>query len=215
MDTLGTLFGSQARVKILRLFLLNPLEAFDAAIVADKSKVKIAEARRELNLLKKAGILADKSFIKETPPKRGSKKAATYGRATNQLIRKRVTGFQLKAGFPLLIPLKNLVISETPLNREEITKRFRGVGKIKLLALSGIFLDEPEARVDVLIVGDGLKRRAIEHALRSIEAEVGKELSYGALETAEFLYRVSVYDKFVRDILDFRHDRVIDKLGVE
>ena len=206
MDTLGILFGSQARVKILRLFLLNPLDVFDAAIVAEKSKVKIAEARREVNLLKKAGILSEKSFIKETPPKRGSKRAPT---------KKRVNGFQLKAGFPLLIPLKNLVISETPLNRDEIAKRFRGVGKIKLLALSGIFLDEPEARVDVLIVGDGLKRRAIEHALRSIEAEVGKELSYGALETAEFLYRVSVYDKFVRDILDFRHDRVIDKLGVE
>lgn len=206
MDTLGTLFGSQARVKILRLFLLNPIDAFDAAMVAEKSKVKPAEARRELNLLKKAGILSEKSFIKEIPPKRGSKKAPT---------KKRVNGFQLKAGFPLLIPLKNLVISETPLNRDEIAKRFRSVGKIKLLALSGIFLDEPEARVDVLIVGDGLKRRAIEHALRSIEAEVGKELSYGALETAEFLYRISVYDKFVRDILDFRHDRVIDKLGVE
>ena len=206
MDTLGILFGSQARVKILRLFLLNPLEVFDTALVSVKSKVKIAEARREINLLKKAGILAEKSFIKEIPPKKGSKKAPT---------KKRTDGFQLKAGFPLLIPLKNLVISETPLNRDEIAKRFRGVGKIKLLALSGIFIDEPEARVDVLIVGDGLKRRAIEHALRSIEAEVGKELSYGALETAEFLYRVSVYDKFVRDILDFRHDRVIDKLGVE
>lgn len=206
MDILGTLFGSQARVKILRLFLLNPLEVFDIALVAEKSKVKLTEARRELNLLKKAGILSQKSFIKGIPPKRGSKKAP---------LRKRVTGMQLKAGFPLLIPLKNLVISETPLNREEVAKRFRGVGKIKLLVLSGIFLDESEARVDVLIVGDGLKRRAIESALRSIEAEVGKELSYGVLETAEFLYRVSIYDKFVRDILDFRHDRVIDKLGVE
>jgi len=206
MDILGTLFGSQARVKILRLFLLNPVDSFDVAMVAEKSKVKPPEARRELNLLKKAGVIADKSFTKEVPPKKGSKKAP---------IRKRTDGFQLKAGFPLLIPLKNLVISETPLNRDEIAKRFKTAGKIKFLALSGIFLDEPEARVDVLIVGDNLKRRAIEHVLRSIEAEVGKELSYGALETAEFLYRVSVYDKFVRDILDFRHDRVIDKLGVE
>ena len=67
----------------------------------------------------------------------------------------------------------------------------------------------------MLIVGDGLKKRSIENVLRTIEAEIGKELSYGALETPEFLYRVSVYDKFVRDVLDFRHDRIIDKLGVE
>ena len=205
MDILGKLFGSSARIKILRLFFLNPLEAYDASMIANKSKVNLAEARRELALLKKIGILSDKSFFKEIPSKRGSKNPPT---------KKRVQGFQLKGTFSLLLPLKNLIISETPLNRDEISKRFRSAGKIKFLALSGIFLDEQDARVDVLIVGDNLKKRAIETALKSIEAEVGKELSYAALETTEFLYRVSVYDKFVRDVLDFRHDRVIDKLGV-
>lgn len=206
MDKLGKLFGSQARVKILRLFLLNPLDAFDPAMVAEKSKVRLPDARREISLLKTVGIIGDKVFIKEIIVKRGSKKTVT---------KKRISGYQLKAGFPLLTPLKNLVVSESPLNRDEIAGRFRAVGKIKFLALSGIFIDEPEARVDLLIVGDNLKKRAIETALKSIEAEIGKELSYGVLETAEFLYRVSVYDKFVRDILDFRHDAVINKVGLE
>lgn len=206
MDTLGKLFGSQARVKILRLFLLNPLDAFDANMVSEKSKVSLAETRREIALLKKMGFIADKSFFKEIPPRRGSKKPPT---------KKHAQGVQLKSGFPLLIPLKNLIISESPLNRDEITRRFRTVGRIKLLVLSGIFIEAPDARVDVLIVGDNLKKRAIETVLKSIEAEVGKELSYGALDTADFLYRVSVYDKFVRDILDFRHDTIIDKIGVE
>ncbi len=204
MDTLGTLFGSPARVKILRLFLLNPLEAYDASMVSERSKVPPATARREINLLKKAGVLAEKSFTRETPSKKKD----------NPSTKKRVEGVILKPGFPLLVPLKNLIISETPLNRDEIAKRFRTVGKIKLLIISGIFLDEPDSRLDVLIVGDGLKKRAIDFVLRSIEAEVGKELSYAAFETIDFLYRVSVYDKFVRDVLDFKHDRVIDKLGV-
>jgi hypothetical protein len=205
MDTLGKLFGSTARVKILRLFFLNPLEVFDVVTIAGKSKVNLAETRRELALLRKIGVVADKTFIKEIPPKRGSKKPAT---------KKRMDGFQLKANFPLLVSLKNLIISETPLHRDEILNRLKTVGKVKLLILSGIFLDEQNSRLDILIVGDGLKKRAIELALKSIEAEVGKELSYSALDTAEFLYRVSVYDKFVRDVLDFRHDRLIDKLGV-
>ena len=85
--------------------------------------------------------------------------------------------------------------------------------KIKFLAISVIFIDEPEARVDVLIVGDDLKR-SIENVLRTIESEIGHDSPTVPFETSEFLYRVSVYDKFVRDILDFRHDRVIDRLGV-
>lgn len=206
MDTLGKLFGSQARVKILRLFILNPLEVYDVAMVAEKSKVSASEARRELTLIKSAGILIDKSFFKEIISKRSK---------NSKPKKKRVVGFQLKTTFPLLSAIKNLVVSGTPLNRDEIARRLKNVGKIKFLAISGIFIDEPEARVDVLIVGDGLKKRSIENVLRTIEAEIGKELSYGALETSEFLYRVSVYDKFVRDVLDFRHDRIIDKLGVE
>lgn len=205
MDSLSKLFGSQARVRILRLFLLNPLDVFDAPMIAEKSKVSLSETRRELALLKKVGVVVEKSFVKEIPARRGSKKPPT---------KKRATGAQLKPGFPLLVPLKNLLVAQTPLNRDDIASRFKGVGKIKLLTVSGIFLEDPEARLDILIVGDNLKKRAIETALKSIEAEMGKELQYAALDTAEFLYRVSVYDKFVRDILDFRHDRLVDKLGV-
>lgn len=204
MDTLGKLFGSQARVKILRLFLLNPQDAYDVPMVAEKSKVSVSEARRELTLIKAAGVITNKSFNKEIFSKKKNAKPK----------KSRVQGFQLKTTFPLLSALKGLIVSETPLNRDEIVRRFKGVGKIKFLAISGIFIDEPEARVDVLIVGDDLKKRSIENVLRTIEAEIGHELSYGALETAEFLYRVSVYDKFVRDILDIRHDTVIDKIGV-
>lgn len=206
MDTLGKLFGSHARVKILRLFLLNPLEVYDVAIVAEKSKVSVAETKRELALIKSAGIIADKVFTKEIISKRSKNTKST---------KKRMRGYQLKATFPLLSAIKNLVVSGTPLNRDEIARRFKTVGKIKFLAISGIFIDEPEARVDVLIVGDDLKKRSIENVLRTIEAEIGKELSYGALETSEFLYRVSVYDKFVRDVLDNRHDTVIDRIGEE
>lgn len=206
MDTIGKLFGSQARVKILRLFLLNPSEAFDVAMVAEKSKVPVSEARRELTLIKNAGVIVNKAFTKEIISKKKKDAKPT---------KKRVQGFQLKSTFPMLSALKNLIVSETPLNRDEIAKRFKSTGKIKFLAISGIFIDEPEARVDVLIVGDDLKIRSIESVLRTIEAEIGHELSYGALETSEFLYRVSMYDKFVRDVLDIRHDTVIDRIGVE
>jgi len=205
MDTLGALFGSTARVKILRLFLSNSLEVFSVAEITQKSKVKPAEARREISFLKKISFIGEKACVKEIIAKRGAKET---------MVKKRIVGFQLKQDFSLLAPLKNLIFAEMPLSRNEIIKRFRSVGKIKLLILAGVFIDEPDSRVDVLVVGDGVKKRALESALRSLESEIGKELSYSALETSDFLYRVSVYDKFVHDVLDFKHDRVVDKLKI-
>lgn len=205
MDILGTLFGNPARVKILRLFLLNPLSTLSVDDVTQKSKVRRADTRREIALLKKIGFLAEKIFVKEMITKRGSKE---------HISKKHTIGFQTKQEFPLLVPLKNLILTEAPLNRDEIVRMFRATGKVKLLILAGIFIDEADSRVDVLVVGDNLKKRAIESTFRSLEAEIGKELSYSALDTADFLYRLSVYDKFVRDVLDFRHERVIDTLNV-
>ena len=198
MELLGKLFGSQARVKILRLFLLNPVDVFDVSTIATKSKVREVEVRHELALLKSAGVISEKTFVKK-----GGIKS------------KRASGYQLKSTFPLLASLKNLIVSDTPLDRNEIARRIKDTGKIKFLAISGIFLGEPDARLDILIVGDELKKRSVESVIHTIEAEIGKELMYGVLETDQFLHRLGAYDKFVRDVLDFKHDTIIDKLGVD
>ena len=88
------------------------------------------------------------------------------------------------------------------------------MGQIKLLIIAGIFLDEPDSRADILIVGDKLKRTLIENLLRRLEAELGKELTYGILETAEFEYRYGIYDKFIRDVIDYPHQIVVNKLNI-
>ena len=85
---------------------------------------------------------------------------------------------------------------------------------MKLIVLAGVFLQKEDSRADILIVGDELKKKSIENGLRAIEAEVGKELSYALFDTQDFLYRMNVYDKFVRDILDFPHEKVYDKIGI-
>jgi len=48
MDILGTIFGSEARVKIMRLFPLNPEEIFDIIWYPTNSKVQ-PEIQRKRN----------------------------------------------------------------------------------------------------------------------------------------------------------------------
>ena len=66
----------------------------------------------------------------------------------------------------------------------------------------------------MLVVGDRLKQAKLLSMMLSIEAELGKELRYAAFETTDFQYRLSIYDKLIRDILDCRHEKILNKLGI-
>lgn len=205
MDILGKLFGNPARAKIMRLFLLNPLSSFDSSDVAQKTKTGTL-ARKEIKNLESIGFIAKKSFFKEIPFKKKGKQ---------KIKKKRVIGWHLNEDFPLLFPLKNILMSGNPLNRrEEIVNRFNGCGKVKLIVVSGVFVGEGNSRIDILVVGDGLQKRAIDNALKGLEAEMGKELTYAFLETPEFRYRMGIYDKFIRDIFDYPHEKVFDRLDI-
>jgi len=148
MHVLEKLFGSAARVKLLRLFLLSPEKVF-------------------------------------TP-----KEAA-----------------------------KILKVNASPVSREKMLKFFKNKGKIKLLVLGGVFAGDfaqnvAENRLDLLIVGE-LRRGTVERFVKKIEAEVGKELNWTLLASAEFDHRLSMHDRMLRDLLDYPHEFLINKLGIE
>jgi hypothetical protein len=113
-----------------------------------------------------------------------------------------------------MLGLKNFILSTVPLSKDQLLKKLQKAGRLKLVILAGIFGEEDSSRVDILAVGDGLKRGILERAIKDIEAEVGKELTYAAFNTQDFLYRLGMYDKFIRDILDYPHEKIINKLGL-
>ena len=186
-ELLGKLFGSIERVKIMRLFLMNPTVAFTKAAIARRSKVSGTTLSRELI----------KSRLSVTAEEGGT----------------RAKGWQLDLGFPLLAPLKSLLFPTEPFTHEEIVRKFKNGGRIKLIIAAGIFIQDENSRADLLIVGDNLKKRVLDHALKSMEAEIGRELVYGIFETEDFKYRLGVYDKFIRDLLDYPHEVMLDKIG--
>lgn len=183
MEILGKVLGSSARVKIMRLFLLNRGKGFTSRDVAKRSRVNQLIVRRELRLLSSIG------FIK----KRSVSSLEWY---FNNL-------FKYGAEF------ENLLLSSDTLSRQAILNNFKKVGKVKLIIISGVFIKNRNSRVDLLIVGDKMKRNKIEEGIKKIEAEIGVELVYAMFETKEFIYRLNMYDKLVRDILDYPHDVVL------
>ncbi len=199
LETLGKLFSSIARVKIMRLFLLNPEYCFDIADVTSRSRVSRPVARKEVNSLVSTGLLKQKTFSKEMPAT-PRKKAGT----------KRVQGYCLNTSFQYVDNLKNLLIDAEFLRPNDLVQRFRRAGKIKLFVVSGVFIGDMDSRVDFMLVGDNIRKGTLESAVKTLEAEIGKELSYAVFETQDFLYRMSMYDKLIRDVLDFPHERLIE-----
>jgi hypothetical protein len=205
MEILGKLFGTPAKVKIIRLFLSNPGVGFEVQDVSKRTKTNSSGTRKELSNLDKIGLIKRKSFSKEVERKRGRKVS---------LEKKRVSGWILDESFPYLEPLKNLLIRLSPMKHRDILKKLEKVGKLKVVIVSGIFIQEFESRVDILIVGDKIKDSAVDSVIKDIEAEVGKEVRYSVFDTKDFHYRLGMYDKLIRDILDYPHEKVIDKLGI-
>jgi hypothetical protein len=184
--SIAHIFGSEAKVKIMRLFIFNPALTLTASEVAHRSKASSLSARKELGNLAKAG-----------------------------LIKKGARGYTLNKNYRFLTPIGNFLIDASPFSEKEIVRKISTTGNIKLVLISGVFLHNPDSRVDILIVGDHIKQGKLLSVISSIEAELGKELRYASFETADFQYRMGIYDKLIRDILDSRHEKILNKLGLQ
>lgn len=205
MDILEKLFGTAAKVKIMRLFLFNPEYVFSLDEIVDRGKMATKEVKNELPNLIKTGLIRKKPFIKDVVIVKKKK-----------TVTKRIKGigYALDGKFPYLNALKTLLISVSLHSHDDIAKRFSKVGKIKALIVAGVFIQDWESRVDLMIVGDELDNDRIHSIVKLLESELGKEISYTALDTADFEYRIGVYDKLVRDILDFPHVKIVDRLSL-
>jgi len=196
MEILSKLFNSVDRVKIMRLFTLNPGTVFGIRDIFKRGKIAQLSGKKELSLLEDAGLVKRKNihFIDSNGRKMSS------------------VGLFLSPTFPFLHALKQLLFNAELFKKEEIVRRLRRAGRVKIIITAGIFINSEDSRADLLVVGDDLRKNVVDKIVKSMEAEIGRELSYGVFETEDFRYRVSVCDKFVRDILDYPHKKILNKL---
>lgn len=206
MESLGKIFGSNHRVKVMRLFLFNETEVFDLEDISSRTRIKKPDLRKEINMLSKIGFIKKKSFLKKV------KKTSRKKNAKPEYKSVRKEGYGINPRFDLLKPLQVLLVDSELIKSKELIKRIRKAGTIRLLILSGLFVRDENRKLDILIVGEKIKREVLEKEIAIMESEVGRELSYAFFDQKEFEYRLSMYDKLVRDIMENAHRRLIDTL---
>lgn len=198
MDILAKLFGGVARVKIMRLFLLNPDQGFETATIAERSRLSTSVARQTATALATMSLIKKKSFVKEVVDGR-----------TGKTKKKRVQGYFLNTEFPYISEMKALLVEGDFFKHDELVKRFRPAGRVQLLVVSGVFIQQSDSRLDVLVVGDNISKKYVQKTISVLESELGKELSYAVFDSNDFKYRVSMYDKLLRDMFEFPHARLL------
>lgn len=169
---LKRLFTSNTRIKLLTLFLLNPEEEYFIRELTRKLNEQINSVRRELDNLKKLGLL--KSRVKN--------------RKKYYVVNKNFVAFH---------DLRNIIIKAMS-GKDDLVKKITKLGDVEFLALLGIFVDKASP-VDLLIVGK-LDKQRVQDLLNS-EIETEKPIRFSILSRDDFLYRIKCKDQFIQGIL--------------
>lgn len=189
MEPLGKLFGSAARLKMLRLFIFNKDSVFAPADIALRTKLTKEVVRSELVELCASGLLRKK-------------------------ILQAQIRYQINPRFEHLTSVDTFIRETTSVHPQNMIKALKRAGTLRLVALSGLFTGVLETQIDLLIVGDHLEERVLASTVRALEAELGREIRYASFATADFRYRLGVYDRLLRDVFDYPHRLLIDKIGL-
>lgn len=173
---LKALFSSQTRVKLLSTFLLHPEEEYFIRELTRLLNEQINSVRRELENLRRIGLV----------------------RARH---RNRKKYYRIDPDFPLYAELKSMFAKEIQAD-SPIVSSLRKLPDIELILLAGSFVGT-ESKVDLLVVGD-VKKEMLEALL--LQDTSLKNMKYSIFSQADFLYRLSLGDRFITDILsDPRH----------
>ncbi len=192
---LEQLFDSPIKVKLLKLFLRNPNKQFLMIEIIKKTQERRGAVIKQVKGLENIRLL-------QTRRVKANKK------------REIISGlyYSVNPHFDFYSELQSLVLKSSPTSKEKMLKRLMKIGRIKMALISGVFLNCANYRVDLFLVGDGLSQKKLATFLADMEAEVGKEIEYAAMDTKEFDYRFHMFDRFVRDILEKPHEKLLNKL---
>ena len=122
--------------------------------------------------------------------------------------RNRKKYYRVDIDFPLYADLRNLFSKEIQ-SESAVVASLKNLPNIQLI-VAGSFAST-ESKVDLLIVGS-VKKELIE-ALLLQDPEM-KHVKYSIFSEADFLYRLSLKDRFIREILnDPRHITVLNSIA--
>jgi len=198
---LEQLFGSKARVLLLRTFVTSPDKYYYVRELTRKLDLHLNSVRRELSNLEGLGII--NSFDK-----------ADFEKEIEKELKFKKRFYKLNTNFIFVNELQSLLIKAHLIMEEGLVGKIEKLGDIKYALLSGIFVGREDASADLLIVGKANKKK-LEKMVESFELDLGQPINYAVVGEESFKYRQEVADKFIYDLMDNKNLVLIDEFKRE
>ena len=183
---LDEILNSKADAAVLSFFLAAPPRGFSPIEISKRINLSYLKSVHTLNKLVLHGQL--KSF---------SKKGKKY--------------YIINSRYKLLPAIKEFLLKNGPKYQDELFSAIRNLGEVKAAFLSGIFVGEPNLPVDILIVGR-VSENKLQTFLDQLQNMMGQEINYSIMTEREFKERKGTFDRFIKDIFDYKHLVVCDNL---
>lgn len=186
-DALKAMFSSQTRVKLLSVFLLHPEEEYFIRQLTRLLGEQINSVRRELENLRRIGLV-----------KARHKNRKKY--------------YKTDTDFIFYPELQKMFQKDVKGGESQTVSSLKSIPGLQFLELAGSFVGT-HSKVDLLVVGD-VKKDVIEHILTQDPSM--RSVKYSLFSKADFLYRLSLRDRFILEIVDDpRHSVVVNNIEKE
>ncbi len=183
---LEEIFNSKSDSAILSFFLVAPERSFSALEISRRLKIPYGRTTHILNKLSQHGQLIS-----------SSKKSKKY--------------YMVNSKYKLLPEIKDFLLKNGPRYSDELFSAIKRLGEIKAAFLSGIFTGYDNLPVDILLVGK-INLKKLDLFLNSARKMMGQDINYSIMTPDEFVLRRDTFDRFIRDIFDYKHLVVVDEL---
>jgi hypothetical protein len=181
------LFGSKVRARLIRLFIVNPGIEFSVSEAAEKILILREDVAREIARLSKMKLVLERS-------------------------RKGRRCFVVNEEFPFFTELKSLISKLNVHAQSQVFRKLKIIGEVKLILISGLFLNYPKSKADMILVVNNVNRTKLKHAIAHLEAEVGREIRFVLMGSEELHYRLNMLDRFFVEFLEGPYEEVTNKV---
>ena len=130
----------------------------------------------------------------------------------DQIVRDRAKLYIINQKHKLLPEIKASLVKNQKPYEDELFSAIAKLGDIKAAFLSGVLTGQPNLPVDLLLIGK-VNLTKLDTFFKQCKVMMGIDVNYSIMTPDEFQMRIDTFDRFIKDIFDYPHIVVVDKLS--